>query len=86
MRMLFGFLLGALAAMPVMTNAQPKYQGKLETVKTTMTVNKLDKLVTGKDRDKQLIVAVGKADYVDVTGVLPNEDNVELGSEKYPVK
>ncbi len=57
-----------------------------EDVKPTMTVNMLDKLVKGKDRDKQLIFAVGPADYIDVTGVLPNEDNVELGSEKYPAK
>ncbi len=51
-----------------------------------MTVNKLNERVHGKDRDKPLIVAVGPADYVTVTGVLPNEDNVELGSEKYPVE
>ena len=56
-----------------------------EDVKPTMTVNMLYKMVPAKDRDKQLIFAVGPGNYVDVTGVLPNEDTVELGSGKYPV-
>ncbi len=48
----------------------------------TMTVNMLDKIIKGDDRDKQLIVFVrhkdGTTEYTDVTAVEPNEDNVVL--------
>lgn len=51
----------------------------------TVTVNTLDKLVKGEDRDKQLIVLDAKTgEYVDVTCVEPNEDNVVLGTESCP--